>query len=598
MDTLAKNLLGEFNFEGKSSLPKPNFSKLFNDSVPNLMSPASPRELASPKSSDSFIDEIDCLDQFSSPNNSPVKETGSPNGENNNFSCSPPCLNKGILNLRLFDTPHTPKTLFTKSKKAFADDHKEQKGIRSPGNLRNRTALRDKFIRKDLLAFQDRKRPQTAPRPEKNIVYANFNPFTPNSEVQIKAKRPRIQPQSESVLGNEEDEDCFEMEAEVYGNPTKKLALKDTNISRYEAEFVELEKIGTGQYGSVFKCLNRLDGCIYALKKSKKPIAGSVDEQMALNEVYAHAVLGHHPHVVRYFSAWAENSHMLIQNEYCNGGSLAEIILKNKINHTVMSEQELKQLLLQLARGLKYIHAKNLVHMDIKPSNIFIHKVCNTEELSSDDGYEDEDMDCLSPLETDPVDSSFSNKNSQNVIYKIGDLGHVTSAVSNPQVEEGDCRFLPNEILQDNYTSLPKADIFALGLTVYLAAGGPDLPKNGPWWHEIRNGNLLTLPNCSLNLNELIKVMINKDPSSRPSAASLLSHPTLCPNALKSKAQLRKELNAEKFKNEILSRELQQARNAVTKPSNDHVSSNLSTTRSSRIVGQKVNRSMSLSMIM
>lgn len=39
----------------------------------------------------------------------------------------------------------------------------------------------------------------------------------------------------------------------------------------------------------------------------------------ALREVCAHAVLGAHAHIVRYYSAWAEENHMIIQNEFCNG---------------------------------------------------------------------------------------------------------------------------------------------------------------------------------------------------------------------------------------------------------------------------------------
>ena len=236
----------------------------------------------------------------------------------------------------------------------------------------------------------------------------------------------------------------------------------NVNYSRYSCEFIELSQIGNGEFGSVYKCINKLDGCIYALKKTKKPICGSLNEKRALNEVYAHAALGKHSRVVRYFNAWAENDHMFIQNEYCEGGSLANLIIEMRKKSEKFTENHLKKILIHVAQGLKYIHSQNLVHLDIKPENIFIspnislanlafHKQSN--DSSSDDGFED---------------SVDKETHISDITYKIGDLGHVTS-ILNPQVEEGDCRYMPLEILHENYNNLQKADIFSLGLTIYEA---------------------------------------------------------------------------------------------------------------------------------
>jgi serine/threonine protein kinase len=45
------------------------------------------------------------------------------------------------------------------------------------------------------------------------------------------------------------------------------------------------------------------------------------DRRRLLKEVIAHAAISVQPHIVRYFSAWEENDHMCIQNEYCEGES-------------------------------------------------------------------------------------------------------------------------------------------------------------------------------------------------------------------------------------------------------------------------------------
>lgn len=47
---------------------------------------------------------------------------------------------------------------------------------------------------------------------------------------------------------------------------------------------------------------------------------------------------------------------------------MADAISENYRNMRYLTELDLKDLLLQVGRGLKYIHSMALVHMDIKPS--------------------------------------------------------------------------------------------------------------------------------------------------------------------------------------------------------------------------------------
>ncbi|CAG0892826.1 unnamed protein product [Darwinula stevensoni] len=423
------------------------------------------------------------------------------------ISDSPPY--RRVKALHLFDVPQTPRSLLESCATSL-----------SPGPL-EKSPISRRLFQSNLENISEHTGPSTIPRlPHRNErPVANINPFSPYPALNVEGlasskKRPW------SVLEPEEGSTASpavnlrgpkRLSLKDFHQSTKQLSLKESNIFRYHQEFLELEKIGTGEFGHVFKCLNRLDGCLYALKKSQKPVTGSSNERSALNEVYAHAVLGKHPHIVRYYSAWAENGHMIIQNEYCSGGSLAELIVKHREEKKPFTESELKQILSHVTQGLRYIHSMNLAHLDIKPGNIF---------LSHERG-----------LDTSVEDFVNNGKEAEEQkVYKIGDLGHVTSITDIPdQVEEGDCRYLPKEILAEDFQYLTKADIFSLGLSIYEAASGSPLPKNGEKWQELRSGLLPYLSQYTKDFNDLLRVMVHPCPDERPSALEYLMEMGLLP---------------------------------------------------------------------
>lgn len=55
------------------------------------------------------------------------------------------------------------------------------------------------------------------------------------------------------------------------------------------------------------------------------------------------------------------------------GGSVYDAIMKREVQGELFSQAELKDLLLQVSLGLKYIHSSGLVHLDIKPSKSLSH---------------------------------------------------------------------------------------------------------------------------------------------------------------------------------------------------------------------------------
>lgn len=207
--------------------------------------------------------------------------------------------------------------------------------------------------------------------------------------------------------------------------------------------FTLRQVIGQGGAGIVYGALDRELHRMVALKLLRNDLGESDNTMESLKEEATTMASINEPHVVRVYSTGTEHGHFYIAMELLMGGSLQNVM----DDEGAINEARALNICLQVAKGLKSVHAYGFIHRDIKPANI---------------------------LFTD------------NAEAKIADFGlarfRVESGLDGPGGTEivGTPYYLPPERVSGDPEDI-RSDIYSLGATLYHAiAGRPPFEASRP----------------------------------------------------------------------------------------------------------------------
>ncbi len=126
-----------------------------------------------------------------------------------------------------------------------------------------------------------------------------------------------------------------------------------------------LQKIGSGGFGTVYLAE---DTILKAKRAIKIPHRTSTNMNKLLQESIVQAKLLDHPHIVKLLTVDIINDTIVMVMEYIEGKDLEKIIDENEKLSLDLALNYFRQIL----SALDYAHRQNILHRDIRPSNILI----------------------------------------------------------------------------------------------------------------------------------------------------------------------------------------------------------------------------------
>lgn len=135
--------------------------------------------------------------------------------------------------------------------------------------------------------------------------------------------------------------------------------------------YAVIRKVGQGSFGKAV--LVEKGGSQYICKSVDLSVASKARGEAALAESRLLSSL-RHPCIVRHRETFCDQKSICIVMDYCEGGDLASRIGLMWRRRRFFDEEQVVAWISQTLLALQYIHAKNIVHRDVKPGNLFLSK--------------------------------------------------------------------------------------------------------------------------------------------------------------------------------------------------------------------------------